>query len=61
MSNGGLTVFKNPAGKEGQYLERLFEHSYQCKVVNDDDKITLLVAAKGILYALEIASTEEES
>jgi len=61
MNNGELKVFRNPSSKEGQNLGKLFEHPYQCRIVYDDgDTLTLLVAAKGILFCLELAGEDDD-
>jgi hypothetical protein len=53
MSNGQLKIFRNPASKNGQSMGKIFEHSYKCRIIHDDgDSITVLVAAKGILFCL---------
>ena len=59
LEDGGMEVYRNPASKEGQSLGKLFEHGYQCRVVYDDgDRLTLLVAAAGVLFCLELAGSE---
>ena len=59
LENGGMEVYRNPASKEGQSLGKLFEHGYQCRVVYDDgDRLTVLVAAGGVLFCLELAGAE---